>query len=92
MSLRLLLGLMALVSALMVAAVVYRKVLTPEVVTVGERRSLERLCGERCLDDGVASEQHDADALARVTRACIDRCVDDAVQARQPQARQPLAR
>jgi hypothetical protein len=87
MSLRLLLGLMALVSALMVGAVVYRKVLTPEVVTVGERRSYERICGERCLNGGITAGTPDADALQRETRACIDRCVDDAVQARLPLAR-----
>ncbi len=87
MSLRLLLGLMAIVSALMVGAVVYRKILTPEVVTVGERRSMERFCGERCLKTGIPDGRPSADELQRTTRACIDRCVEDAIRSREPLTR-----
>jgi hypothetical protein len=83
MSLRTLLTLMALVSSLMIGAVVYRKVLTPEVVTYGERRSLDRICGDRCANQAgnLAEKPRTTDEMAAIAHACMDRCVQDALAA-----------
>lgn len=84
MSLRLLLILMGVVSALMVAAVVYRKVLSPGDLSVGERRSLERICELRCAGEAeaAAGTADSVDEVKAAARTCLDRCVTDLIRGR----------
>lgn len=77
MSLRLLFLLMGLVTAVMIAGVVYTKVISPSPeLTVGEQRSVDRVCDTRCgsLADQIAAESEGPEDLQRRVRVCLEEC------------------
>lgn len=79
MSLRLLFFLMGLVTTAMIVGVIVTKVGTDPTkrpLTVGEMRSIERVCDNRCasLMAEYAKDQPDAPELRRRVTACMDEC------------------
>lgn len=76
MSLKTVFWLMGLVTSLMIAGVVYTKVLRDPVLTVGEQRALDRVCDTRCA--GLAEETSkritDPAALEAYARDCVQQC------------------
>lgn len=79
MSLRLLFTLMGLVTALMIGGVVYTKIITPPAdrpLTVGEMRSIDRVCDTHCGIQirSMADETPDEAALEQRIQACLQEC------------------
>lgn len=76
MSLRAVFWLMGLVTSLMIAGVIYTKVIREPVMTVGEMRALDRVCDTRCagLAKSASERIADADDLERYARECVDQC------------------
>lgn len=84
MSLRTLLTLMALVSASMVAAVIYTKVLRPGAhsdPSLAELRALERVCEAQCEREAprIVAEAKSTQEVSRMANACLDACVQRAL-------------
>lgn len=79
MSLKLLFTLMGLVTAAMIAAVVYTKIITPpseRPLTVGEMRSVDRVCDTHCGTQirTFADETADSAALEVRIKECLHAC------------------
>lgn len=79
MSLKLLFTLMGLVTAAMIAGVVYVKILTPPAerpISVSEMRSIDRVCDTQCGMQirAFADETDGAEALEVRVRQCIAEC------------------
>ena len=84
MSLRTLLTLMALVSASMIAAVIYTKVINPPAryePTVGELQALKRVCEAQCEHEapGIVAKATSRDDIARLADECLVSCVNRAL-------------
>lgn len=85
MSLRLLFILMGLVTAGMIAAVVYTKIISPpedRVLSVGESRSLDRVCNTHCAmkAEKLARETQSPEELEARARACVKECKAEMVE------------
>lgn len=79
MSLKLLFTLMGLVTALMIGGVVYTKILTPPAerpLSVGEMRSIDRVCDTHCGMQirAMADDAQDEAALEVRIQACLQEC------------------
>lgn len=79
MSLKLLFTLMGLVTAAMIGGVVYTKIITPpeeRPLTVGEMRSIDRVCDTHCgmrIRTYADETKDDAELEARI-RTCLHEC------------------
>jgi hypothetical protein len=81
MPLRLLLLLMALVSASMIAAVIYTKVLNPpgrREATIIEVKAINRLCAMECEEKApkLAPTAGDEASMVALVDQCIGACID----------------
>lgn len=79
MSLKLLFTLMGIVTAAMIGGVVYTKIITPPAerpLTVGEMRSIDRVCDTHCgmRMRGYADEAADENELEARVKACLHEC------------------
>ncbi|MEZ4468416.1 MAG: hypothetical protein R3F60_23980 [bacterium] len=79
MSLRTLFLLMGLVTTAMIAGVIYTKVIRDPAdreLTVGEQRSVDRICDIRCADIApeLAREAQGPADLEAHAKACVARC------------------
>ncbi len=85
MSLRTLFLLMGLVSALMIAGVIYMKVLHPSHVSMAERRSIDRMCDTHCsmIAEDQAKLTSGDEELMRAARKCVSDCVARMIVSRQ---------
>ena len=71
---------MGLVTSLMIAAVVYTKVIMPQdqrTLTLGESRALDRVCQTRCSDlaDKIARKTRTEEELIKKAKACVADCL-----------------
>ncbi|MCA9544313.1 MAG: hypothetical protein KC613_07980 [Myxococcales bacterium] len=75
-SLRLLLTLMGLVTAGLIAGVIYTKLYGDRRMSVGEQRAIDRTCDNNCasIAEQTASELNDPEKLEAFARRCVVEC------------------
>ncbi len=82
-SLRLLFTLMGLVTAGLIAGVVYTKLYGERRMSVGEQRAIDRTCDNNCasIAEQTSARIKDPEALQRFARDCVQECQQRMYQA-----------